>query len=168
MIQLKLDHAALQALFPPDSEVRLELQKAVIAQFTKSVFWKFIPSAVIDQIKNEAATMESVVKAAIDEAKVQIAQEAAAEHGLVELKKERFSSAVTATLSDSVKRQIALTTEHQFSMLIDEAIRDAAQKRVDGLAAVGSRFDAFIDGKIKAHLEDVIIDKVHAALGNVR
>lgn len=138
-IQLKLDAAALEALFPPGSEVRVELQNAVIAEFLR---------------KNiKPSLMGGPTMAAVAKARETVTQELLKEHGVIKgtwgeykLTPEAVNAlrvevkAAVSSIHDSVTSATAAlggTMKHDIqaalNRMVNAEIRDAVKARVQAV-----------------------------------
>lgn len=102
-IELKLDTNALESLFPAGSEARVNLQKAVIANFIRA---HVKPSFV-------TAEVEKLVK----EAQTEAVKQVLAEMGL----RPHWNG--TTTLSDTAKREIELQARRALEPMVDTAVK---------------------------------------------
>jgi hypothetical protein len=136
-ITLKLDTAAMEALFPAGSEARVELQRAVVANFIAA----HIKPAMI------GAQVEAMVKAA---------KEAAVKEALAELGITPAWGGAT-TLSESfkakLKEQAGDSIRANISKVVDEAATDVLSK-IDG------RLKAAVDAKTDDEIRRVIRQRV--------
>ena len=66
-IQLKLDTNAVESLFPEGSEVRVQLQNAVIAEMTKRLYDKAMKEAVNEALSGLRAVIDEKAKEVIQE-----------------------------------------------------------------------------------------------------
>ena len=61
-IQLKLDTNAVESLFPEGSEVRVQLQNAVIAEMTKRLYDKAMKEALNEALSGLRAVIDEKAK----------------------------------------------------------------------------------------------------------
>ncbi|MBS49922.1 MAG: hypothetical protein CMN60_21355 [Sphingobium sp.] len=66
-IQLKLDTNAVESLFPEGSEVRVQLQNAVIAEMTKRLYDKAMKEALNEALSGLRAVIDEKAKEVIQE-----------------------------------------------------------------------------------------------------
>ena len=137
MIQLRLDAGALAALFPEGTEARVELQKAVVAEFLK----KNSPRLEFDsQMRREIGLMRE-----------QAAELCAKELGMHRSPRTMHGPPGAYQLTDPMKAQVR--------DLAHRAMREEAEKSIKPLAD-GVLED--IDRKIEAQLDAEILAKVRA------
>ena len=141
MIQLRLDAGALAALFPEGTEARVELQKAVVAEFLK----KNSPRLEFDsQMRREIALMRQ-----------QAAELCAEQLGMHRSPRCMLGLPGAYQLTDPMKAQVR--------DLAHRAMREEAEKSIKPLAdGVIKTLLEDIDRKIEAQLDAEILAKVRA------
>lgn len=164
MIQLKLDQAALNSLFPEGSEARLNLQNACIAQFTKNIFERHMPEAAIEQMKKETAAFAERLATAIAGARQDIINQAAADSGLVTLKSGGHFSKPVAVLSEETIAQIKGQVVSHMNEEVRAVTTAAIEERVKAYVEHPGRFDAHIERVVRDRLGESIVAKVAAAV----
>lgn len=162
-IQVRLDHSALIALFPEGSEARVELSKAVIAQFTQTVFKKHMPEDAVAAITQESNKLAAMLSEAIKNTRQEIIQNAALTHGLVKATSGGYSKPA-AVLSDETVASIRQIATSHFNTEVRDATLDAINKRVEEYAERPGRFDAEIAAAVKKILDQHVLHQVQKAL----
>lgn len=138
-IQLRLDAAALAALFPEGSQARVDLQQAVVAEFAKKY------------IKPSAAGLQAMVDKARAEAVAEVMKELGLSRGAY--------SSNPVKLSDGVKYEIdqaarAAVREHSRERIEDYAKNAAATTAHDAKVLVSRLVDEEIRASIRAKVQE--------------
>jgi uncharacterized membrane protein YheB (UPF0754 family) len=123
-LQLKLDAAAIAALFPEGSEQRVELQSAVIAEFVR----KHIKTAALGP--DITAQIERARKDALDavsRARTDATDRALAEYGA---KKSGWGN---VTIEGEAKTAIATAARNEFDKLVREQLAESISKKLDSM-----------------------------------
>lgn len=137
-VTLKLDTGAMQALFPEGSEARVELQRAVVANFiSQHIKPSLIGAQVESMVKaaKEAAVKEALVDLGVttswgggtqlsDSFKAKLKEQASDSlRANIGTAVEQATTAVIATLGERIKNSVEMKT--------DDEIRRALRLRVE-------------------------------------
>lgn len=154
-LKLQLNAAALEALFPPGSDARIELQNAVVAEFTrKHIKESALGSNVQDQIERARADALNAVKIA----KIEVATRAIADIGVI---KEWGRVKLTGEAEAAIKEGARVAVRDEISKIVQEQIQLVAEKlrgtvSHDVQAAINRMVDREISDKVKARVAAVV------------
>jgi hypothetical protein len=134
-MKLSLDTAALEALFPPGSEARVELSRAVVANLLSRLATK--------DLRVMSDDLRGIVKQQI--------KDDMAREGLV----SRFTG--TVQLSDQARSAIKDEVSNAFYAEIRSAVTDVwAEKETSIALQIDSRVQSIINSPIRATLKEVV------------
>lgn len=171
MIALKLDASAIGALFRDDAEVKLDLQQAVVAEITKRMFDKYVPSDVRNLI-------DAVFKSQRNELIEAVKEDTTFQKRFVELfekevinikaswgsKTYNVTPAMKEKINEAIKTQVDLIladAKLRGAQLVTELVEQTFQRLNDGVMA---DVDKLISRKISAITNEEIDRRVQVAL----
>lgn len=136
MIELKLDTAALNSLFPEGSEARVQLRQAVVQNFVNRNFIKGLDSKIADQVR------ESLLEIKLPNIQQMVNNKLDAS-----LTGYGWGRELSANASTQLREHADKMLKQKYKEVIDEMVRDS-------LAGL----EQTIDERVKMHYSNINIE----------
>lgn len=166
-MELKLDAAALKALFPEGTEAHLNLQKAVIAEFVKKSFAakNAVPEMVAQAVEHAITVHSTLLAQAIESIKQVEATKALHEEGVTQLVGGGTTFARKVLhLTQDTKDRIRSEVRTAFDDAVREQIKTTMEAVVKGVPQRVKDWEDYIDAEIRKQMNGVVMSKLMEAM----